>query len=172
MKVVLTGAPCSGKTTLIDELKSQGYDVINESARRILSERYSSGKIDPRSLQYDILEAQLLEESRYNGSLVFLDRGCIDVLAYSEHLLGSIPDDFKKHDFRKMYDLVFLLERLPFLHDGIRIEKDDSEAGILHSKILHYYKENGYEPIILPLSGIKERASLVLDHVKKMKGGI
>ena len=38
-KIVLTGGPCSGKTTTIEEISIRGFPVLNEVAKDIIASR-------------------------------------------------------------------------------------------------------------------------------------
>jgi predicted ATPase len=40
---VLTGAPCSGKTSIIEELKHRGFVTFPEAARQVMDEYLSNG---------------------------------------------------------------------------------------------------------------------------------
>ena len=45
-KMVLTGGACSGKTTLVNELKRRGYNVLEEVARQVLEELGTPSNLD------------------------------------------------------------------------------------------------------------------------------
>ena len=78
MKVVLTGGPCCGKTSLINEFEKRGYNVMHEKAREIIEE---SETINLDYLHREIVIRQGREENGIEG-LVFLDRGLVDVVGY------------------------------------------------------------------------------------------
>jgi predicted ATPase len=177
-KYVITGGSCSGKTTLVNELKKRGYNTLDEIARQVLEERNHIGfdyheKLARQSIMYlrQISEERKIDEMvfgighRKNNS-VFLDRGIIDVIAYSAHLFGKVPDEFCCFDLRNRYDGVFVLDKLDFLDDGIRIESDNSEAEKIHNRIIQEYKKAGYDLIFVPVMGVEERADYVLEKIK------
>ena len=73
-------------------------------------------------------------------------------------------------ELRERYDLVFLLDRLPFEKDGLRIEKDDLEAGKIHNLIWRTYEDYRYLINRVPIcSSIGRRTDFVLDSVEKLK---
>jgi predicted ATPase len=146
-KVVLTGGPSSGKSTLIKELERRGHRILHEVARNVLEERraFPLNKEEWLARQQIIYQRQSEAEEIASG-LVFLDRGTLDVVAYSKHLLGYVPFEIGKNN----YAAVFNLERLPFVHDGLRTERSDEEAQEIHEKILSTYKDFGYSPISIP----------------------
>ena len=163
MKCVLTGGPSCGKTSVIDFLRSMKYSVLDEAAREVL-DSCREGSYEEKEIE--IFERQLRREEEFEGGLVFLDRGVVDVLAYSNIYLGYLPERFRDFDFSGRYDGVFVLERLPFVDDGVRVEKGDEEAQRIHEEIIRVYKGEGYEPITVPLMSIGERAEFILKHVK------
>lgn len=164
-KIVLIGGPSSGKTTLIKELEKRGYNVIHEVARSVIEKRLHIPAIRPEIeiRQRLIYEKQLQEEEGCSG-LTFLDRGTLDGISYSEHLLGHVPFEVSASD----YQMIFNLERLPFVDDGLRVESGDEEAQILHEKILKIYREHGYELVYVPVfdaSTMEESVSRRVEYI-------
>lgn len=177
-KYVLTGGTCSGKTTLLHELKKMGFNVLEEVGREVLKER----KNFPLTLQERILREEIIFQKRLErekefeqkNSILFLDRGLVDSIAYSNHHLGFVPKQILDYDLRNRYALVFILERMPFKQDGLREEKDDIEAGVMHNRIIDVYRDFGYNTVNVPIISIQERANFVLSYVKsfkELKGG-
>jgi len=175
LKVVLTGGPCCGKTTLINELKKRGHKIIEESAREILT---GSIKLEYEDVQKRIFKKQLEREIKAFEAaegLIFLDRGHIDGLVYCKMRLGYIPEPLKSFDFRNQYDLIFILDLLPFEKDGLRIEKDEAEAKIIHDAIISAYKNFGYNLRFIPVMSLEGRVNYLLknipEHLNCLKGG-
>jgi predicted ATPase len=174
---VLTGGPCCGKTTVAEELRNRGYNVLEEVARQVLSEK-TKQKIndDYESIQTEIFQRQIKQENEYRG-LVFLDRSVIDCFAYSQLRLGYIPPIFletPREEIVGRYETVFLLEPLPFAHDGLRIEKDEEEAMKVHDMIVREYQNWGYDMVHIPVirnSGISDavrmRADFIVNYVRE-----
>ena len=98
--IVITGAPGTGKTSIINELKKKKYNCYNEVSRKIISDQIDSkGDILPwKNLSkfsekvFKIRKSQLLES---NNQLYFFDRGIIDVYAYMEVEKLKIPKERK-----------------------------------------------------------------------------
>jgi len=175
LKVVLAGGPCCGKTTIIKELKKRGHNIIDEAAREILAENV---KISYEEIQKRIFKRQLEKEidtSEKTSGLVFLDRGHIDGIAYCQIKLGYIPEPLKSFDFRNQYDLIFILDLLPFKKDGLRIEKDETEAKMIHHAIISAYKSFGYQVKFIPVMPIEARINYLLKNISEclncLKGG-
>jgi predicted ATPase len=166
-KYVLTGGPSCGKSTTISELKKQGFSVLEEVAREFIQKkgRFPTHKKDIEDFQMIMFNEQLKRESNLTGPIVFLDRGLGDYHAYSKHLLDYIPETLKQLDFRQRYDKIFILERLPFVDDGLRIESGEEEAERIHSLIIRAYKQEGYNPVFVPVMPVPERTNYILEKI-------
>ena len=163
-KYVLTGGPCSGKTSLINCLRKRGFNVLEEVARKVIEEQggFPTGKKEIEKFQGLMFYEQLKKEVGLNREMVFLDRGIGDYHAYSQHLMGYIPEN-TKIDFSNRYNKIFVLDRLPFIDDGLRIESGDEEAEKIHQQIIKVYEKFGYSVVNVPVMSIKERANYVLE---------
>ncbi|HLI45721.1 MAG TPA: ATP-binding protein, partial [Geobacterales bacterium] len=126
---VLSGGPCSGKTSLIKFLESKGFPVLHETARKlvqmgIIKQEEFKSKERRDYIQRIIFEEQLkAEESVSNLPFVFLDRSLVDGIAYY-WVLGLEPPSFMFEILsKKRYDSVFILDQLQeFEIDEIRHE--------------------------------------------------
>jgi len=171
-KYVITGAASCGKTTLINELKQRGFPVLKEVARGVLEERKHIPISQEECIERQciMLARQIQQESNADG-LTFLDRGVCDIVAYSKHLVGFIPQAVKNTQLDGRYSAVFILDRLPFEHDGLRVERGDDEAEEIHKKIILAYKEYNYSIINVPVfpepkqDAIRQRADYILNKI-------
>jgi predicted ATPase len=153
-KIVITGGPSSGKTTLIDRLGKKNYVILGEVARKFFNEVEKMPETPEEWLivEREILRRQLQQESELNRldpSLAFLDRGVEDMLAYCCHTMGYLPREFE--NIQTDYYHVFSLERLPFIDDGLRIESGDEEAQQIHETIIQTYQERNYDLSHVPI---------------------
>jgi len=166
-KYVLTGGPSSGKSTTIEDLRKRGYSVLDEVAREMIKQResYPNTKRGICEFQEMMFNEQLKRERSLDGKLAFLDRGLGDYYAYSEHLVGYVPEGMRDFDIRGRYDALFVLDRLPFVDDGLRIESGEEEAEKLHRKLIDAYVGCGYNPVFVPILPVKERTEFILDYL-------
>lgn len=169
-KIVLTGGPCSGKSTILEELSKRGFSVLRETAKEIVSKRKDIpiSKEESEIRQDMIFKEQLKkEEDAEKGfiDVLFLDRSLIDGLGYS--VLYEGEDSIKKYlpmIQEKEYHKIFLFERLPFDSQGFRPETEE-EAHKIHEAIYSIYKRFGYEPISVQKMSVKGRVNFVLENV-------
>jgi predicted ATPase len=169
---VITGAPCSGKTTVVESLAEMGYQTMPEVARRYLETEIAKGRTLAQIKSDELLfERHILEEKRQIeaglplGERIFFDRGIPDSIAYYRQAGLDISDPVRLSR-RSRYHRVFLLERLPFKDDPIRVE-DDDKARALHHYILESYAMLGYEPIHIPVLPLPERIKRILGYLSE-----
>ena len=86
--IVITGGPCSGKTTIIDALAGRGHTTVPEAATELIEDPgLEDLRTNPREFQLQVLLRQLENEQRVletasADSVVFLDRGVGDGFGY------------------------------------------------------------------------------------------
>lgn len=176
MKYVLTGGPNSGKTSVINRLREKKFDVLDETAREAIRclPCKPQNELEFIELEKRIFTMQLTEEARIDSKpgIKFLDRGLPDIIAYCLLNALSIPKDFANRElFSNRYAGIFILERMPFLQDGGRIEKNDFEAQRAHERIIEAYRGYGYSLIQVPIfqigrAGIEKRVEFICDYVQ------
>ena len=165
---VITGAPCSGKTAVIQMLEQRGYKVVHEVARAYIDNELMRGKTlaeikaDEWAFERHILmEKVRIESTLKKDEIIFFDRGVPDSIAYYKlNGLDSVEPFQKSGEVR--YQNVFLFERLRFLTDPVRSE-DEKTALRLNRLIEESYQSLGYEIIHVPLLSVEERTALVLE---------
>lgn len=172
-RIVLTGGPGVGKSTIINLLSDRGYSIIPEAARIIIEKEQ---KIDSDCLpwkniskfQEAVSNLQLNLEERAQEEIVFLDRGLIDGHAYSKIDKVAAPKIIYSHS-RERYNAVFLLDPLPvYKKDEIRWD-DEERAKIVHKTIAESYKTFGYNPIAVPVLSPESRLDFILNNLKEGK---
>jgi predicted ATPase len=175
-KIVITGGPSSGKSTLIQTLKDQGQLVVEESAAKLISSELKNGGNILPWIKFDEFEKALVDyQIKQESSLktldknkVFLDRGLIDVFAYYQFAGITVPSGVSTKILNNgKYDQIFFLETLPEKY--WKIHNHDFERSITYSKgkeisrlILHKYKEFGYKPEIIRVGSVNERTKKIL----------
>lgn len=149
MWIVITGAPSSGKTTLLQALQARGYRVVSESAREVLAEcRLDESGAE---VQRMIEQRQMTKETALPvNQRIILDRGLPDSLAYRQ-LVGLEVGELRALIQPERYAVIFLCGFGEHIADGIR--KDDVErARRIESLIRDVYKELGCRVVELPWS--------------------
>jgi predicted ATPase len=166
---VITGAPCSGKSTLIAHLADHGVRTAPEAARQYFErEMATTGRTiedvrkDVAALVQGILGIMLEIECGLNANeLVCLDRGYPDNFAFLRQF-GLDPNEYLPDCFRHRYASVFMLDRFPVKMDGVRIE-DEAAADYLDEWHYRDYTALGYHVVRVPVLPPQERLTFVLE---------
>lgn len=167
---VLTGGPCAGKTTTINELAKRGHPVLAEPARLIIDEKFAAGHTieeivqDPDWLPSVVRRAVAQEAELPRDELFFLDRAAPDSMAYYRHFGRSVDADLEKGMTPGKYRKIFLLDLIDFRNDDARHE-DPEEAEIIHGLIRESYASLGYEVIPVPVLEIEQRVDYILERL-------
>lgn len=182
LKIVITGAPGTGKTSVINELDNLGYRCLHEVVRNLTlkakkevgNKSHGSNPLafvpDPLAFNRKILKLrkkQFLVASAAKDSLTFLDRGIPDILAYMNFFNQKYPIEFENASKDYRYDLIFLFPpwKEIYVADNERLESF-KEAVSMHDHLLQIYTYYNYKPISVPKSTVEARSSYVLETVK------
>ncbi|MEX2482954.1 MAG: ATP-binding protein [Brumimicrobium sp.] len=168
---VITGGPCTGKTTVVEMLAEKGYKTTIEHARhyidthRIKGETIEKIKQNKKEFQLGVLKMQIEEEQQLNTQdLVFLDRALPDALAYYKFLNLEIDDKLIEMCNKFCYKKIFILDRLPLVNDYARRE-DEEEQKIIHELIIEVYNSYPCPIVHVPVLPKKERVDFILKRI-------
>jgi predicted ATPase len=163
-KVVITGGPSTGKTTLINSLVANGNTCLPEISRdNGVAQLFLA---NPLLFSEKILEgrlAQYFEAEKIDENIVFLDRGLPDVLAYMNYIGDSLPAHFEQVSSNNRYDVVFILPPWEEIYttDEARYETFE-EATLIDKHLLETYQYFGYKPILVPKGSTDFRTNFIL----------
>ncbi len=170
-KVVLTGGPCSGKTTLAEELATLGFAVAPEAALQVIEALAQElgpeparawRAAHPDRFQRRIAELQLeLEQAaeRAGARWVVCDRGIPDGIAYCRYYGIAPPPRVAAAAAAAHYDAVLLLETLTDFRPRRETGRTDDRATSLRlAELIHaVYEELGYQPFRVAAVPVDER---------------
>lgn len=174
-KIILTGAPGSGKSSVSRALEFYyGERIIAEAAEDMIKTLKKEGHEKPWELpdfQDRILKLQLQRErqvEQYNGR-VFIDRGILDQLTYYQLQGRPYSEALKKAiQEQSRYSRVFLIERGEKCeNNGVR--RETPEQADEHQRLhLQNYTNAGYRVERIPyLKDPQERADLIMEKVRE-----
>jgi len=168
---VITGAPCSGKTTLIDLITGRGYTTAMEMAREYFDIEMGKGRTSQEirdsgiQTQLAIFEMQKrLEHSLQPEEVVFLDRALPDSLTFTR-LFGLDPNEILPECLKIHYAGVFILERVAFEREVQLGPEEEKPAQFIDLWLEQDYASLGYHIVRVPVCSPDERLDFVLSRV-------
>lgn len=173
-RIVVTGGPGSGKTSLIEALAAAGHRISPESGRAIIRRQLAvDGQALPwrdRALFAELmLDRELAAHARFADAPgpVFFDRGAPDVLGYLTLCGLPVPAHVERAAREVRYDRrVFIAPVWPeiFTTDTER-RQDLDEARRTFDAMAEVYPRFGYELVELPKAPVTERVAFVLSRL-------
>lgn len=171
-KVVFTGSPSSGKTTLINSVNHANISCYGEVSRGVISVLQEEGiqrpfLENPLAFSEAIFEKRLHHYFKASDKPVQVyDRGIHDVLAYLHELGNDIPCGMVADCMSFTYDKVFIFPpwEAIFKQDAQRTE-DFNESKKLHSALIETYNTFGMECIEVPRVSIAKRLAFILENL-------
>ena len=168
-KIVITGGPGTGKTSLIEALEKQGFMCMPEISRAVTQEAQKLG-IDQLFLHDPLLFSKQLFKGRLNQFLhpkdangyLFYDRGLPDVTAYLRYLNTTYPLDFDEACRSHRYNTIFLLPpwKAIYRQDNERYESFEQALQIFEY-LKETYQDYGYPVIEVPTGSLEERIGFI-----------
>lgn len=181
-KIVITGAPGTGKTSVINKLEKDNFFCLHEIIRTMTLEAKEKGNpsafksnpltfvSDPMEFNKKILKGridQFIKSNEIGEPLIFFDRAIPDVLAYMDFFNQKYDSKFIKACKIHTYDKVFLLPPWEdiYISDNERLESYE-EAKQIHFHLENTYKNFGYDLIEVPFGAVNERVNFILNAIK------
>ncbi len=183
-KIVITGGPSTGKTSVIEQLENDGFHCLHEVIRDMTSEEKALGDEigmasnpivsvpDPKSFNLNILNARINQYRSAQEStrdIVFFDRGIPDVLAYMDCFQQTYGPEFSEPCQTLRYDHIFIMPPWKEIHvmDSERFESFEESIKI-HDCLTRSYANFSYDITLVPKGSVKERVRFILDHTNTL----
>jgi predicted ATPase len=180
-KIVITGGPGTGKTSIINTLKNNNYHCFDEIIRTLTLEakkesdksNHISNPIafvkDPMEFNLKLLNGrveQFIEANSITSQLCFFDRGIPDVLAYMKFFKQDYGNSFDKACLEYKYTQVFILPPWEAIYksDNERFETF-SEAVKIHEFLKLVYTSYGYNIYEVPFGSLENRTDFILNNL-------
>ena len=172
---ILTGAPGSGKTAILQRL-GDGVHTVGEPAREVIAEQRAVGGAGTSDQEPALFVALLLQRSidkhrdavRSTAPLVLFDRGVPDCAAYAA-VLGVDPADSLAAARRYRYHpQVMVLEPWEQIYATDAERTMSFEQTIpFHAALVDSYEQAGYTLVSVPTGPLADRAAFVGDAITR-----
>jgi predicted ATPase len=170
-RIVISGGPASGKTSILQTLSAKGYFIFPEVARKVIKEQVN---ICSRKVPWDdisgftklVLKGQIADFENTSASVSFFDRGIPDLIAYMNHGNQPLFPELTKATISFKYNHIFLLPPWEDIYETDKERKEDFENSILiFEQLEKIYKKLNYSPILVPKLPIVQRSEFILTHI-------
>lgn len=172
-RVIITGGPGTGKTTLLHSLKEKGFPCHTEVSRAVIKQQL---ELNTRLVPWDDLSgfSHIVNQGQkkqfdevIEGKCNFYDRGIPDVLAYlrKEHIHEEELEQSAKDNL--YHSTVFLTPPWPDIYAQDEERREDLESMMaIHNALIQVYESLGYQVKEVPKMSIEERVNFVLTDLK------
>jgi predicted ATPase len=177
--IIITGAPGTGKTSIINRLKQLGYVCNNEISREVISNQQQIGG---RAFPWDdineyarqVIAKMEIQYAGNRGKLVFFDRAAPDLMAYlrfrSVEMITELNNLVNYHrDTRTIVFYTPFWDNI-YINDPQRPEKPEY-AQQIGKTLYDTYTELGFDIIILPKTSVNNRVDFILEQIKTFEYG-
>jgi predicted ATPase len=168
---ILTGAPGSGKTAILDELRGS-IRCVDEPARRVLADQRATGgpgtpERDPTRFVELLLEIAIADHERASlgGGPTLFDRGIPDCIAYAIHLGVDPHPSVHASDGYRYHDEVLIVEPWEEIYatdDERTMPFADTVA--FHAVLEDVFDRSGYRRVTVPRGAPTDRAAFVSER--------
>ena len=171
---LLIGAPSTGKTSVLNALKSLGYKCFDEISRQVTLDARDEGiehlfKEDPLLFSEKLLAGRIRQYEESVASpdqWVFIDRGLPDITAYMDMVNQAFPEKFETANRSYIYDKVFWFPVWDSIHkqDNERYE-DLNLANEIEKYLIKWYTMYNYTLIEVPKTSIQGRVDFIISNL-------
>jgi predicted ATPase len=177
-RYILTGTPGSGKSSILHELKRQGYGVVEETATDLIAREQRRGNLEPW-VRPDFIDAivrlqkqRQLEAAPLPSDPQWYDRSPICTLALSRYLgyppSASLLEELERIERERMYQRqVFFIEHLGFCQPTEARRITFEEALIFEKIHEETYLSLGYDLIKIAPAALSQRVHHILEWTRE-----
>lgn len=169
-RIVITGAPGTGKTTIIKTLQNKGYFCFEEISRSIIQEYQEKGTSNPflshanefSEILFRRRIKQYLAFKDISEKIAFYDRSFVDVIAYLRYGKAKVNKEYRNSAKHYLFDTILITPPWEAIYtkDQERMESFE-QAVAIHKYLLDTYHDFGYKVITIPTGTIIERVSFI-----------
>ncbi|MEL6557935.1 MAG: AAA family ATPase [Bacteroidota bacterium] len=171
-KYIITGAPGTGKTTLIKALENQ-YPCIHEASREVIvAEQTRNGDGVPWKNVFKFAELVYqtsIAALNSNPKAILTDRSILDLIAYLQIAGEPIPQVLQEFPYHSKYEktVFFAPAWQNIFHQDMQRLQSFSYCLELEKALKQNYRDRGFEIMDLPRESVENRVSFVGDRLRR-----
>ena len=161
-RIIITGGPATGKSSIITHLQQLGYNCFEEVSREIIQEQ----KVNTAYKDFDFEAAvfnRRKEQFEHATGLHFYDRSMIDGIAYMRKNKVAVSREMLQTIEQCPYQKIAFIAppwESVYHKDAERLE-DFKEAEGIYQSLQEAYQSFGYQLIEIPLNTVEERVKFI-----------
>ena len=165
-KYIVTGAPGTGKTTLINALEKE-YPCLHEVSREVIAgEQAKGGRGMPwRDVDRftELVYKASIKKLHQNPQALFTDRSMLDLIAYLNVQGRPIPSSLEHFPYQDTFHKkVFFAPTWKSIYRKDEQRPQDFDHCVaLEESLANTYQEKGFEIIRLPEDTVAKRVSVI-----------
>jgi len=172
-KVIITGSPGTGKSSIIKELQNRGYFCFNEVWNKEYenpNQKSNSNKINTFSqhlFSERLKQLEITKKEKIKQNVIFYDRGIIDTISYLKTYKKNIKTSWIDLAYNKRYyETIFFCPLWEEIYTQNDRRKETYKECILIEKYLtSTYKKFLYKIKNVPKLSIQTRADYILKNI-------
>ena len=169
---VITGAPSTGKSSVIDELRQMKFVCYDEIAREVIKENQENNHnifpwVNMREFSDMVYNRMKMRVDHQSDDLCFLDRSVVDLIGYMEFANKKAPSNYSEFAKSARYaKKVFIMPLWDSIYTNDKERKESiEEAKTIDFNLRKSYENLGFQLIDVPMLSIKERAKFILKEI-------
>lgn len=172
LRIVITGGPGTGKSTVLKGLQQRGYPCHWEISRSVIKEELEKGTAllpweDLPGFSEKVFTGQIAQyHQAEEGKVNFFDRGIIDVIAYLKKDLLPTEALEKLVEHYPYHNKIFVTPPWPGIYQQDTERREDLKTmEAIHHSLVDTYRSFAYEVIEVPKVASGKRVEFVLRHL-------
>lgn len=170
-RIVITGGPSTGKTSIIQSLENDGQFVFHEIARKIIKEQMDlkSEKVpwlNVSAFSKLVLQEQIQDFQKGAAPLNFYDRGIPDIIGYLNYNQQPRIPELESAVAEYQYDHIFITPPWQEIYQTDNERRESFEESIrIFEELKLAYTTLGYTPIIIPNTSVANRVQFIQQKI-------
>lgn len=177
-KIIITGGPGAGKTSLLEALARAGYHCSEEASRRLIAEQAAAGSdclpwTNLSCFADKVLDRMidLYTQTAANTDITFFDRGIPDIIAYLR--AAGLPVYERYYTALREHPYHYVAFILPpwqaiYVNDAERWQTFE-ESVHLYRNLRETYQSLNFIMVDVPEASVNDRMKFIMETIKQRK---